>query len=331
MKQVQFAGFGTPSQVGRCVEVPDVGEPGAGEIVFEVLAFPINPADLSFMTGRYASQPPLPATPGAESIGRVLKVGAGVADLKPGDRVISLQRENWTQRRRIAADQAIKVRDDIPLAQAAMLRINPPTAWLLLEDIVDLQPGDWIVQNGANSAVGKILVGLARERGLHTVNIVRRAELRGLIESLGGDAVVVDDGGDLAAKVRAAAGGAPVRLAIDCVGGQATRKLVDAVCDGGTVCVYGGLAGEDSAAPTHALVFRGVTVTGFMLGRFLMRRDRARITALYDVLAQRIADGRIDVKVEKIYPIEEIVEALRHSEGYGRDGKILVAPNGPIG
>ena len=74
------------------------------------------------MTGRYASQPPLPATPGAEGIGRVVKVGAAVKDLKPGDRIISLQRENWTQRRRIPADQAIKVRDDIALEQAAMLR-----------------------------------------------------------------------------------------------------------------------------------------------------------------------------------------------------------------
>jgi NADPH:quinone reductase-like Zn-dependent oxidoreductase len=330
MKQVQFAAFGLPSQVGRCVEVVDVGEPAANEIVFEILAFPINPADLSFMTGRYASRPPLPATPGAESIGRVVKVGSGVSDLKPGDRIISLLRENWTQRRRIPADQAIKVRADIALAQAAMLRINPPTALLLLEDIVDLQPGDWIVQNGANSAVGKILIGLARERGIRTVNVVRRRELVAPLKALGGDAVVVDDGTDLAGRVRTAANGEPVRLAIDCVGGQATRKLVDAVCDGGTVCVYGGLAGEDSAAPTHALVFRGVTVTGFMLGRFLMKRNRAQITAIYDLLAQRIADGRINVPVEKIYPIEDIAQALKHSEDYGRDGKILVAPNGPL-
>jgi len=222
------------------------------------------------------------------------------------------------------------VRDDIPLQQAAMLRINPPTALLLLEDIVDLQPGDWIAQNGANSAVGKILIGLARERGIRTVNIVRRQELTSELKALGADAVVIDNGGDLAGKVRAAAGGEPVRLAIDCVGGQATRKLVDAVCDGGTVCVYGGLAGEDSSAPTHALVFRGVTVTGFMLGRFLMRRNRAQITAIYDLLAQRIADGRINVPVEKIYPIEQIPQALKHSEDYGRAGKILVAPNGPL-
>ena len=330
MKQVQFAAFGLPSQVGRCVEVADVGEPAAKEIVFDILAFPINPADLSFMTGRYASQPPLPATPGAEGIGRVVKVGSGVTDLKPGDRIISLLRENWTQRRRIPADQAIKVRNDIPLAQAAMLRINPPTALLLLEDIVDLQPGDWIVQNGANSAVGKILIGLARERGVRTVNVVRRKELVAPLKALGADAVVVDDGNDLAGRVRAAANGEPVRLAIDCVGGQATRKLVDAVCDGGTVCVYGGLAGEDSTAPTHALVFRGVTVTGFMLGRFLMKRNRAQITAIYDLLAQRIADGRINVPVEKIYPIEDIAQALMHSEDYGRDGKILVAPNGKL-
>jgi len=67
-----------------------------------------------------------------------------------------------------------------------------------------------------------------------------------------------------------------------------------------------------------------------MLGRFLMKRSRTQITAIYDLLAQRIADGRLNVPVEKIYPIEQIAQALKHSEEYGRDGKILVAPNGPL-
>lgn len=329
MKQVQFSRFGLPHEVARCVEVPDVGAPGPDEVVFEVLAFPINPADLSLFTGRYANKPPFPATPGAECIGRVLAVGAKVKHVTPGDHVINLLRENWTQRRKVAASSVVKVRQDIDVKQAAMLRINPPTALLLLDDVITLKPGDWIVQNGANSAVGKILIGLAQERGLRTVNVVRRESLRGLIEGLGGDAVVVD-GPDLASRIRAAAGGAPVVYGIDCIGGPATRIMVDAVADNGTVCVYGGLSGEDSQVPTLALVYRGVNVTGFMLGRFVAKRTPEQIAAIYDTLAQRIADKKIDVAVENIYPIEQIAAALAHAGRAGRDGKILVAPNGAI-
>ncbi|MEO8559250.1 MAG: zinc-binding dehydrogenase, partial [Rhodospirillales bacterium] len=93
-------------------------------------------------------------------------------------------------------------------------------------------------------------------------------------------------------------------------------------------CVYGGLSGEDSQVPTLALVYRGVNVTGFMLGRFLSKRSPQEIAALYDKLAQRIADKKIDVTVEQIYPIEQVQAALAHAERGGRDGKILVAPNG---
>src|SRR6266496_853226 len=101
MKKVEITAYGAPEAVADCIEAPDVGAPGAGEIVFDVLVFPINPADLSMIRGNYRMKPPLPATPGAECVGRVAAVGAGVA-LREGDLVINMQRENWTQRRRVA-------------------------------------------------------------------------------------------------------------------------------------------------------------------------------------------------------------------------------------
>src|SRR5712691_2657016 len=90
MKQVLIDGYGQPEEFARCAEVPDVDAPGAGEVVFDVLAFPINPADVSFCRGTYRLKPPLPATPGAECIGRVTTVGAGVSHVKPGDLVLAL-------------------------------------------------------------------------------------------------------------------------------------------------------------------------------------------------------------------------------------------------
>src|SRR6185295_9424840 len=155
MKQVLLERYGAPAEAVRCVDVPDVGAPAAGEVVFDVLAFPINPADLSMCRGTYRLRPALPAGIGAECVGRVAAVGAGVTHVRPGDRVINLQRDNWTQRRRVKGDDVIPVPAGLDDHQAAMLRINPPTALLLLSDLVALRPGDWVVQNVANSAVGR--------------------------------------------------------------------------------------------------------------------------------------------------------------------------------
>src|SRR2546427_5189906 len=238
MKQVLLERYGQPEEGLRCAEVPDVGAPDAGEVVCDVLASPINPADISFCRGSYRLKPPLPATPGAECVGRVTAVGAGVSHVSPGDLVINLQRENWTQRRRVKADDVIAASAGIDIQQAAMLRINPPTALLMLTDIVDLKPGDWVIQNVANSAVGRLVIRLARQRGLRTVNVVRRDSLGAELQALGADACAVD-GPDLALTVKAKTSGAPIRLALDAVSGRATSRLSSCLAEGGAVCNYG--------------------------------------------------------------------------------------------
>jgi trans-2-enoyl-CoA reductase len=91
--------------------------------------------------------------------------------------VINLERENWTQLRRVKADSVIVLPSDIDLIQASMIRINPPTAMLLLSDLTRTEPGDWIIQNAASSAVGRLVISSAKERGLRTVNVVRRPEV----------------------------------------------------------------------------------------------------------------------------------------------------------
>src|SRR5262249_33550081 len=151
--------------------------------------------------GTYRLHPPLPATPGAECVGRVIACGAGVTGLRPGDLVINMQRENWAQRRRIAAADAIPIPGNIDHAQAAMLRINPATAQLLLEDHLALEPGDWVIQDVANSAVGRHIIVIAKARSWRTVNVVRRDDVTDELMALGAD-VVLPDGPDLAERAR---------------------------------------------------------------------------------------------------------------------------------
>ena len=325
MKRVDIERYGAPDQVARCVEVADVGPPGPGEVVFDVLLFPINPADISFCRGTYRLRPPLPATPGAECVGRVSAVGPGVATVKPGDLVINLQRENWAQRRRVKADDVVPVPTGIDLQQAAMLRINPPTALLLLSDFVELKPGDWIVQNVANSAVGRLVIRLARALGVKTLNVVRRASLFDALKTLGADACVVD-GPDLAASVKVATGGAPVRLALDAVSGQATARLSGCLAEGGVLVNYGSMSGEDPVMSRAGLTGGNQKLVGFILGRGLATRTLDQVRALYGELGRQVKEGYLSAPVEKVYPIEDIRAALAHAQRGERSGKILVAP-----
>ena len=327
MKQVLLERYGTPAEAVRCREVPDVGAPAAGEVVFDVLAFPINPADLSMCRGTYRLRPALPAGIGAECVGRVIAVGAGVAHVEPGDRVINLQRENWTQRRRVKGDDLVRVPAGLDDLQAAMLRINPPTARLLLSDVVALAPGDWIIQNVANSAVGRFVIRLARAGGVRTVNVVRRESLFAELTALGADVCVVD-GPDLAEAVRARTGGASIRLGLDAVSGRATARISACVGEGGVVCNYGSMSGEDPVMPRGKLVGDGQTLVGFILGRALATRSLAEVRAIYAELGEQVRQGLLTAPVERIYAIEDIRAAVAHAERGERAGKILVAPNG---
>jgi mitochondrial enoyl-[acyl-carrier protein] reductase / trans-2-enoyl-CoA reductase len=293
-----------------------------------VLAFPINPADISFCRGNYRLRPPLPATPGAECVGRVTAVGAGVGDIRPGDLVIHMQRENWVQRRRIPAADAIPLPPGLDLAQAAMLRINPATALLLLEDHIALKPGDWVIQDVANSAVGRHLIVLAKAKGVRTVNVVRRDDVAAELKALGGDVVLVD-GPDLAERARQAVGGAPIRLGIDAVSGEACKRIGECVAEGGVVVSYGSMSGADPVMSRAALT-RGVRLTAFALGDGLAKRTTAQIRGLYADLAAKLRDGVLKVPIEAFYPIDEIKQALAHAQRGGRNGKVLVLPNGPL-
>ncbi len=125
MKFAQLNAFGIPSQVVDCIEGEEPGTPEAGEVLVEMLACPINPAELLIIEGKYASKPPLPARLGIEGAGRVLALGEAVTDLAPGDLVMSLGRANWAEKLVLKAGEVIKAPNDIDVAQLSMLKVNP--------------------------------------------------------------------------------------------------------------------------------------------------------------------------------------------------------------
>jgi mitochondrial enoyl-[acyl-carrier protein] reductase / trans-2-enoyl-CoA reductase len=328
MKVVQFNAFGAAHEVARIVDCPEPESLDAGEVLVEVEAFPINPVDLLTIAGSYAVRPPLPAVPGSEALGRVIAIADGVSHVAAGDRVLMMSRENWVQRKKIKANEAIRIDVDADPLQLAMLKINPPTAYLMMTRFQELAKGDWLIQNAANSGVGTCLISFARAQGVRTVNVVRRAELMAPLTERGADLVLVD-GPDLDERVRAAIGTDRLALGIDAVAGDATGRLAQCLSDGGVVVNYGMLSDMPCAVDPHQIVFHEITLTGFWLVRFLTAMSTDEKTSLYAELAGRVASGELNMDVEAVYPLDDLGPALEHAARPGRGGKIMITPNGP--
>lgn len=328
MRQARYTRRGpVPQDVIEAVDFT-LPPPEAGQVLVEVMAAPINPSDVLTLTGQYGSLPPLPAVGGNEGVGRVVEAGPGVSGLKPGQSVLlPVGSGTWTTHMLADAKALVVLPDGADFQQLSMLSINPPTAALLLSDFVELQPGEWVVQNAANSAVGGYLVQLARARGLRTVNVVRRESARASVEALGADAVLLD-GEDLAARVREATGGARIALAVDAVGGMATEHLAQALAPGGTVVNYGAMGGEACALSPASLIFRDIRLRGFWLARWFREAHADARRRLFAELVSLIASDRLRAQVQSTYGIDEIRQAVTAAASGERSGKILVLPNG---
>lgn len=326
MKQAQYRFRGpVPQDVIEAVEF-ELPPPSATEVMVEVLAAPINPSDILTLTGEYGMLPPLPAVGGMEGVGKVVQLGEDVKNLAVGQRVLlSGVGGTWTTHLLADARQLLPLPGGVDVHQQSMMTVNPPTALLLLSDFVNLERGDWIIQNAANSAVGGYLVQIARKKGLKTVNIVRRESAVQPLVDAGGDVVLVE-GKDLKDRVSEATGGGRIRLGVDAIGGTATERLARSVVNGGTVVNYGLLSGENCQFSGVSLVFRDLTLKGFWLVNWFRDASVEQQGAVFAELGQMIAEGSLSARVQASYPIDQVKKAVAVAAAAGRDGKILIDP-----
>jgi NADPH:quinone reductase-like Zn-dependent oxidoreductase len=309
MQAIQIEAFGNPAEVLKVVEVPDVGAPAEGEVVIALEASPINMSDLLMISGRYGHRPKLPSVMGTEGVGRVVAVGAGVKHLKQGDRtLVPYPAPAWAERIRADATR-LRPLPSGDVHQLAMLGINPPTAYLMLTDYVNLPSGAWVIQNSANSGVGRALIPIAKSLGLKTVNVVRREDVVAEIKAIGGDVVLVD-GPDLNKRVAAETGSAPIALAIDGVGDSATTNLLGCLAEKGVHVFYSTISGKPSVVPATLLIFRDISMRGFWLAHWFNRAKPEEITGMYDRLTPLVASGAISSPIAGTYRFADIAEAV---------------------
>ena len=272
--------------------------------------------------------PPLPAIGGREGVGRVAELGEDTRNVTVGQLVLlPLGCGTWSTHVVTEAAQLTPLPSEADPLQLSMMTINPPTAaLLLLSEFVTLGPGDWVIQNAANSAVGLHLVQLARHRGHRTVNIVRREGAATVVREAGGDVVLID-GEDLAKRVTEVTDGAEIRLGIDAVAGTATGRLAGCLCEGATLVSYGRMSGEANVMPPDAFIFRDLTLRGFWLVRWFRQTPEQQRRALANEVASLISAGKLHAPIHATY-VTEIKQAVAAAAGGGRSGKILIVPRG---
>jgi trans-2-enoyl-CoA reductase len=324
MQIVEFSQIGNPADVLNLRTLED-GTPGQGEVKVKVLATPIHPANLLQIAGRYAALPDLPSVPGGEGIGEVIEVGPGVSHLQTGQNVL-LNGIGGTWRDTVIAPAAAFLpAPSGDIEQLSMLAVNPMTAFLLLRDFVGLKEGDWIIQSAANSAVGEMVIQLAAQRGIKTVNVVRRDSLLQNLKSLGGTVALVD-GPDLAERVKAATGRAEIKLALDCVAGETFERLIETVGYRATIVSYGSMTGQPPALNIGTMVAKNMQARGFWLSKWYELESQETKQAAFAELVPLVASGQIKTKIDSRFPLTEIKEAVARAAEGGRDGKVPLTP-----
>jgi NADPH:quinone reductase-like Zn-dependent oxidoreductase len=305
----------------KLVELPDPPVPKAGEVLVAIEYAPINTSVLLTIRGHYGVRPPLPTGVGNEGVGRILSVGKEVDHLQIGDRVLlPTTTPSWRERLVLPAKDLFTLPPKADPQQLSMLRINPPTASLLLSEYVALSPGDWVLQNAGNSGVGRWVIAFARERGLKTVSVIRRQELIDDLLAAGGDVVLVD-GSDVAGRVAQATGQAPISLALDGVAGAAMQSLSGCLTPGGTLVVYAFMSQQPGQANPADIIFRQVTIRGFWIEAPAVRASPKIVEAI-KTGARLIAEGKVHVPVAAVYPLTAAKEAIIHAQ---TGGKVLFA------
>jgi trans-2-enoyl-CoA reductase len=322
IKAIVYHAHGKPEEVLR-LEEQKLPVPAANEALVRVIAAPINPADLNQIEGKYPIRAPLPATPGFEGAGVVEEIGGLVQGFAVGTQVI-LPHDvgTWREACLVKADKLVAVPDAIKPEQAAMLKINPLTAWRLLHDFVVLQPGDWVIQNAANSAAGRAAIQISRELGYKTVNVVRRAELIEELCAEGGDVVLLDNE-DLREAVAAATESALIRVALNAVGGESALRLAKIVAPEATIVTYGAMSLRPLTLPNGLLIFKNLHFTGFWVNKWYEQATAAQRSETFARIFELAQRGLLETKVERAYSLGEFTEAVARASEGKRDGKVV--------
>ncbi|RUL77627.1 zinc-binding dehydrogenase [Dyella choica] len=325
MRSAIHASFGVPGEVLAMRDSP-MPEPGAGQVRVRTLLAPIHNHDLWTIRGQYGYKPALPAIGGSEAAGVVDALGDGVQGIAVGQRVaVASVHGTWAEYFLAPAQILVPVPDLIADEVAAQLIAMPFSAISLL-DFLHVEHGDWIIQNAANGAVGKTLAILAKARGIHVINLVRREAGVDELAALGIQHAVSTAQDEWQQRVLSIMAGAPIRAAVDSIGGKASGELLALLGENGLLVSFGSTGEGPMQLSSAELIFKQVTVKGFWgskVGAAMHGETRRR---LIGELLRHAASGELKLPVEAVFHLADVAQAASASAQPGRKGKVLLRP-----
>ncbi|KAK0175760.1 hypothetical protein PV327_009486 [Microctonus hyperodae] len=323
-KSLVYKSYGEPSEVLNIVEAQNE-KPKTDEIAVRWLLAPVNPADINTIQGKYPSRPSLPAIPGNEGVGEVIEIGANIKEFAVGDRVIPNDNNmgTWRTNALYKANDLLKIPKSFGDVEASMLNVNPCTAYRMLKDYVSLKPGDTVIQNGGNSAVGQFVIQLCKAWKLNSVNIVRdRTDIMNLKEHLtmlGANEVLTENELRTTDLFKSKKCPSP-KLALNCVSGQSGVEILRHVGINGTMVTYGGMSREPVIVPVSALIFKNIMIKGFWMTAWTKENSKSKIrTEMFNDLADLFASKKLKAPPYKLIPFLNYQEAV--SNALKIDGK----------
>ena len=329
MKALTFSTVGEPSEVLRLEEIEEV-KPAVDEVLLQMLFSPVNPSDLHMIRGRYGYQPGLPASPGAEGVGIVLEIGAGVTAVHVGDRVICIGTwDLWRERAICKASSVVLVPDAITDEAAATCYQNPLTAWALTQSVQQLGAGDWLLQTAAASSVGRLVLQLSKVYGFRTINVIHRRAQAEIIQALGGDEVVCTEDEDLRSRLQEVTEGKGIKYAIDCVAGEVGGEIVRNLAPTGMLVQFGALSSHRQTDPAKflmpvfspKLIYSAATVRGWWIPRWLETQPIESVRNVMTDLLSMIGEARLTLPPTTSIPLEQFQKAIALADGGSSEGK----------
>ncbi|GAB1518336.1 hypothetical protein RhiTH_001395 [Rhizoctonia solani] len=330
-RAVIYSSTGDPAQVLSISRVSPLSESvPTGHIGVKLLLSPINPADLNVVQGVYPSKPvirddlgtPSPAFIGGnEGLGQVEKLGDGVTELSVGDWVVMTKPQSgtWASHAYVESKDVTKVDKRVGEARASMITVNPPTAHGMLSDFRALEEGDYVIQNGANSAVGQAVIQIAAARKLKTINVVRDRpnidELKQYLTSLGATHVITEQelsNESMRIKLKEWTQSKGIKLGLNCVGGKPTTILAKQLGPNAALVSYGAMSKAPLSLPTSLFIFKNLTSYGYWQTRWYeTHTSEERQSMLQEITELMLAD-KLKAPEHEILTIPDSDEGATH-------------------
>lgn len=328
MKAVRVHQFGGP-EVLTWEDVPDPPAPGEGQALIDIKVVGINYSDTNYRRGfRMHQAVSLPLIPGHEAAGIVTAVGAGVGNVKAGDRVVFAGMHRfgtYRERMLVPAISCVPVPADVDLKLATAVLNQGQTAHYLCHDAYPVKAGDRVLVHAGAGGVGSNLVQMTKKLGAFVFATVSSQEKAEFVRGLGVDKVILYTKEDFAEVIRQDTGGKGVHAIFDAIGGEVLPKGLTCLARRGHLLTYG-----QSAGPSPAIEWppRG------MAGSFYLSNhqgvDYSRPGEQTNRRAHEIfgwaKSGALNVRVHKEYPLADAVQAHRDLGSRGTMGKLLLIP-----